>query len=116
MLAPLAQPDRLVSDHRVAGLIPYGHSHARCNPAAVGQRAGEPLPKESVRDMPAPARHENYGCRSAACAVGVKSPGRCIASSHTARASSRLPLAGRRSATHAGPAVEISPWIGAMPW
>lgn len=47
--------------------------------------------------------------------AGARRPGRCIASSQTARVSSRLPLGDRRSATHAGPAVGISPASGAIP-
>jgi len=46
---------------------------------------------------------------SALGSPGASRPGRCIASSQIARASSRLPRAGRRSITQAAPAVGISP-------
>ena len=51
-----------------------------------------------------------------AAATGASSPRSLSASSHTALASSRVPLSGSRSSTQAGAVIGISPTIGAMPW
>ena len=48
--------------------------------------------------------------------VGSRRPGRLIASSHTARAASRLARSGRRSATQAAPEWGSRPRSAAIPW
>ena len=105
----VGQDHRATRSRRRVGRRPARRArraHTRARPSAT----------RCTRSWPRPPRPSSDRCGRALPASGVSRPGRCMASSQTARASSRPPVAGRRSATQAGPAVGISPWIGAMPW